>query len=90
MQNLTEIRMRITKVNARIVLTALPGARAACRKDADGYLIIVDRDLSDESKINAVAHELAHIELGHLDNDCLSDEDKEKEVKQRVSGGESL
>lgn len=85
MQNLTGILRRINKVGARVVLTRLPGARAACRKDQEGYLIVVNEELSDDERAAAVLHELAHIELGHLDNDVLSEDDKENEVRKITS-----
>ncbi len=61
---------------------ATPGVAAGTLKIPSGYLIIINHDLSYESQLDALEHELWHIIFGHFDErKYLSEEEKEAEVE---------
>lgn len=56
--------------------------RACARKFGNGYIVIIKESLSDEQKWASLIHEIAHIHLGHLDDDTKTVEEKEAEAKE--------
>lgn len=67
---------------ARISTRRLYGCRAYVQKYDAEYLILVDDTLSNEAQALAILHELLHIELGHLDDDTKTADEKEQEVRR--------
>ena len=83
MKQLTAKKMRreIDRVGARVIAAHTLGCRASVSKYGEGYLILVGDWLSEEAAESAIEHELLHIQLGHLDDDTKTEEEKEKEVQ---------
>jgi predicted metal-dependent peptidase len=48
----------------------------------NGYLVMVEQSLSFDAMLDALKHELRHIILGHLDDDCKTEHEMEMEVRE--------
>jgi hypothetical protein len=71
--------------NITIHRTDLCGqCRAISRKWADGYLVLVEETLCFPATLAALKHELAHILLGHFDDNAKTRDQKEAEVLQKL------
>lgn len=79
-----DLMTRVDRAGARIVPAHTFGCRASVSKYEEGYLILIADWLSDEAAALAIEHELAHISLGHLDDDIKTTEEKENEVADRL------
>lgn len=76
-----DVLEKLRKNNIRIYQTKLdPGVKGMVRKYRDGYLVFVEESLCFDAMLGALKHELAHIILGHLDDDIKSEAQKENEV----------
>ena len=55
-------------------------------KRADNYIVLINEKLDSFQREKTLSHELAHIELGHLEFDQLVDRYPmlEKEVKDKI------
>ena len=52
-------------------------------KNSNGYVVMVNSQISDEEQRRTIIHELCHIKLGHLDEHVdLSEDVKECEVRE--------
>lgn len=57
--------------NIFIYLIDLPdGINEMVASGVDSFTVYIDRNLSDEKKLEAYNHALRHIEMGHFDIDC--------------------
>ena len=48
------------------------------------YYVVIDQELTEEAKRKALGHELAHIYLGHFDNNRSNDPEAEAEADQEA------
>ncbi|MGB4660897.1 MAG: ImmA/IrrE family metallo-endopeptidase [Mobilitalea sp.] len=54
---------------------------ALTTKFNEGYLVVVNENLDYEKTIDALKHELCHIMIGHLDEECKTERQMEREVQ---------
>ncbi len=72
--------------NIAVRTMRLTGCRGFAAKNSNGYVIVVNSQLSDEEQIRTTVHELCHIKLGHLDErKHISNEEKEDEVEVQMA-----
>ena len=57
---------------------------ALTTKFNEGYLVVINENLDYEKTIDALKHELCHIMLGHLEEDCKTEEQTESEVQKHM------
>lgn len=58
--------------------------RGMAAEAADRYYVVIDQELTEEAKRKALGHELAHIFLGHFDNNRSNDQAAEAEADQEA------
>ena len=64
------------------IIDAPPAFKGCVKKDSNGDLnVYINGRLSEWEKRKAYEHEMRHIEYGHLYNDMLTVEEKEKEAE---------
>ena len=66
------------------VIFAPTSFRGCVRRDAEGNInMYLNGNLSRDEFIKAYNHEMRHVELGHLDDDCLlTTEEKERQADE--------
>lgn len=52
---------------------------------ADRFYVVIDQELTEEEKRKAIGHELAHIFLGHFDNNRSNDPAAEAEADREAA-----
>ena len=69
--------------NITIRRIRLSGCKGFATKNSNGYVVMVNSQISDEEQRRTIIHELCHIKLGHLDEHVDKPDDyKEKEVRK--------
>ncbi|NMA18860.1 MAG: ImmA/IrrE family metallo-endopeptidase [Clostridiaceae bacterium] len=69
--------------NITIRRIRLLGCKGFATKNSNGYVVMVNSQISDEEQRRTIIHELCHIKLGHLDEHVdLSEDVKECEVRE--------
>ena len=64
------------------IIDAPPELKGCVKKDANGALnVYINGRLSQAEKQRTFEHEMRHVRYGHLYNDLLSVEEKEKEAE---------
>ena len=58
--------------------------RGMAAEAADRYYVVIDQELTAEAKRKVLGHELAHIFLGHFDNNRSNDQAAEAEADQEA------
>lgn len=62
------------------------GCRGSTKKLSDSFLVLVDDALDGTAMMQALAHELLHIILGHFDEFTdLPEDEKEAEVSEMMT-----
>lgn len=59
--------------------------RSMAAEAAEKYYVVIDQELTEEAKRKAISHELAHIFLGHFDNNRCNDPAAEAEADQEAA-----
>jgi Zn-dependent peptidase ImmA (M78 family) len=73
----------ISSRNITIHRIRLSGCRGFATKNSNGYVVMINSQISDEEQRRTILHELCHIKLGHLDENVdLPEEVKESEVRE--------
>lgn len=84
-RDMLDMRDAIQQMDVHVQRYPIPGTRGLVTKFLDGYLILISDQVEGRQLERTLAHELLHIQLGHLDDRRdLPEEEKEAEVREAL------
>lgn len=61
------------------------GYNGFVKKNEDGFLVVLNKNMDYDKTIEVLKHELYHIILGHLEEDCKTEAQMESEVERYMN-----
>ena len=60
------------------------GYNGFVKKNEDGFLVVLNENMDYDKTIEVLKHELYHIILGHLEDECKTEKQMEREVEKHM------